>query len=61
MVEIVHWSEPSLMFYRGQVDRVIDPKLRLIKFGPFDYNTSQRKFNNVFIKVYYLPFSVCRI
>ena len=51
MVEIVHWSEPSLMFYRGQVDRVIDPKLGLIKFGPYDYNTSQRKFNNVFIKV----------
>jgi len=51
MVEIVHWSEPSLMFYRGQVDRIIDPKLGLIKFGPYDYNTSQRKFNNIFIKV----------
>ena len=51
MVEIVHWSEPSLMFNRGQVDRIIDPKLGLIKFGPYDYNTLQRKFNNVFIKV----------
>lgn len=51
MVKIVHWSEPSLMFYRGQIDRVIDPKLGLIKFGPYDYNTSQRKFNDIFIKV----------
>ena len=51
MIEIVHWSEPSLMFCRGQVDRIIDPKLGLIRFGPYDYNTSQRKFNNVFIKV----------
>jgi len=50
-LKIRHWPEPSLLFTRGQTERIIDPKHGLIKFGPHDYNVNLRNFDEVRIKV----------
>ncbi len=50
-MKIIHWSEPSLLFSRGQIDRIIDPKEGLSRNGPYDYNFSIRTFDNIYVKV----------
>ena len=45
--KIKQWTEPELLFKIGTQERIVDPRVGLDKYGPFDYNNGERKFNEV--------------
>jgi hypothetical protein len=45
------WPEPSLVFARGQQERVDDPKFGLITYGPYDRNVGTNPPDEVNISV----------
>lgn len=49
--KIIRWPEPSLLFVRGQAQRIVNPKEGLASLHPYDLNYGQRSFDTVKLSI----------